>query len=116
MKVTSKAVIHGFADYLTEKVNPQYPADTMGSFMMGFSSGIIRRRAETVGKKLLSNPLISTFVIEEDGMIELEDLIGAAQDAISDNGLRVAIPLSGEIVFRKNDAAVIRQYIENAPG
>lgn len=116
MKVTSKAVVHGFADFLTEKVNPQYPADTLGSFIVGFSSGIIRRKAESVGKKLVNNPLISAVITEEDGMIELDDLIDAAQDAISNNGLRVAIPLSGEIIFRKSDAAVVKEYIERAPG
>ena len=116
MKVTSKAVINGFADYLSKELRPQYPTDTLGGFMMGFSSGLIRQRAGAVTKKLMSNPLISMFVIDEEGMIDPDQLLEAAQEAIPDTGMTVAIPLSGEITFRKSDAAVIRQYIEHASG
>lgn len=116
MKVTAKAVIHGFSDYLTNELKPQYPKDTMGNFMMGLSSGLIKRRAESVAKKLISNPLISMFVIDEEGMIDLDQLLAAARDAVPDTGLIVSIPLSGEITFRKSDAEVIQQYIERAPG
>ena len=116
MKVTAKAVINGFADYLSKELKPQYPTDTLGGFMMGFSSGLIRRRAEAVTKKLMSNPLISIFVIDEEGTVDLDELLEAAQEAVPETGMTVAIPLSGEITFRKGDAAVIRQYVERASG
>ncbi|MBQ8830859.1 MAG: hypothetical protein IJ017_04625 [Oscillospiraceae bacterium] len=116
MKVTSKAVVDGFADYLSKELKPQYPTNTLGGFMMGFSSGLIRRRAEIVAAKLMSNPLISTFVIDEEGMIDLDELLEAAREAVPDTGLIVSIPLSGEVTFRKSDADVIKQYIERASG
>ena len=116
MKVKSNAIINGFADFLTHEIRPQYPKETMGSFMMGFSSGLIKSRAETVTKKLMGNPLISMFVIEEDGMIDLDAVIEAAQEAMPENGLKVAIPFSGDVTFHRSDAAIIRQYIERASG
>lgn len=115
MKVTSKAVVNGFADFLSKELKPQYPTNTLGGFMMGFSSGLIRQRAATVANKLISNPLISAVIIDEEGMIDLDDLVEAAQGAIADTGLTITIPLAGDITFHKSDADVIKQYIERSP-
>lgn len=116
MKVTSTAVVNGFADYLSKELKPQYPTNTLGGFMMGFSSGLIRQRAETVATKLMSNPLISAMIVDEEGKIDLDELVEAAQGAVADTGLTITIPLAGDITFHKSDAEVIRQYIERAPG
>lgn len=115
MKVTSTAIINGFAEYLIRELRPQYPTETLGSFMMGFSSGMIRRRSETMGRKLMANPLVSVC-FQEDGKIDLDELLEVAQEACPENGMIVPVPLSGEVTFRKSDAAVIKQYIERASG
>lgn len=116
MKVTSKAVINGIAEYLSKELKPQYPTDSVGGFVMGFSSGLMRRRAEAVSRKLMNNPLVSIFVIDDDGMIDLDELLEIAQEAVPDIGTNVPISRLGDIRFRKGDAAVIRQYIEHASG
>ena len=100
MKVTSKTVVNGFADYLSKELKPQYPADTLGGFMMGFSSGLIRRRAEAVTKKLMSNPLISMFVIDEEGMIDLDELLEAEKNGTLEH--LIAIEKAAEITAYLN--------------
>ena len=114
MLVNSTAVTSGIAEYLSKELKPQYPTETVGNFMMGFSSALIRRRAEAVAKKLLSNPLVATLVLNQDGLIDLDELVEAAQESVPDSGVVVPIPLSGEIIFKKSDAPVLRQYIEHA--
>lgn len=115
MKVTTRDIINGFADYLVKELRPQYPSETLGSFMMGFSSGLIRKRADAMAKKITSNPLVSAFIME-DGKVDLDEVLEAAQEAVPEYGLTVAIPLSGEVTFQKSDAALIKQYIERASG
>lgn len=114
MKVTSTAVVNGFADYLSKELKPQYPTNTLGGFMMGFSSGLIRQKASAVANKLMNNLLISAVIIDEEGKIDLDELVEAAQEAVADTGLTITIPLAGDVTFHKSDAAVIKQYIERS--
>ena len=116
MKVTLTAVINGFAEFLSKELKPQYPTGTLGNFMMGFSSGLIRRRAEDVANILMSNALASILIIDGDGKVDLDQMMETAQEQVPENGITIQFPFAGEVTFRQSDTAVIRQYIERASG
>ena len=116
MKVTTTAIVKGIAEFISKDLRPKYPAGTLGSFVMGFSSGLIRSRAEATAAKLIKNPLVSIFVTDENGMLDLDEMLEAAQEAMPESGLTIQIPLSGEVTLNRSDAHILKAYIENAPG
>ena len=116
MKVTSKALALGIAAFLSKDLKPKYPSASVGKFLMGFSAGVIRRRAEIIGKRLLSFPLIAICVLEDDETIDLDMLIEVAREELPECGLDLNIPLCGDITLRKSDTDILRQYVENESG
>ena len=107
----------GVARYLDSVIAPKLPASGMYdpvkkiAFLTG-ATYLVKHSRKAV-EDFLCRPIISAMgIMDEAGNIDLDGLAGALKENIPEVGLRVPIPLVGELVFHKPDVDEIAQYIK----
>ena len=77
--------------------------------------GRILGNKETLKKKITENPLLMSFVLlDSDGEMDVEKFLSDLKGVIAQKGgLKVSIPLFGNLKFVESDVDRLKKYIMN---
>lgn len=77
--------------------------------------GRVLGNKETLKKKITENPLLMSFVLlDSDGEMDVEKLLSDLKGVIAQKGgLKVSIPLFGNLKFVESDVDRLKKYIIN---
>lgn len=115
--VSLNQVETGIARYLDTVLAPQLPVagkyDPLKKTAFLTASMYLVRHSRTAVEEFLRKPFIASMgVMDDGGNIDLDGLVEALKTNVPESGLRVPIPMIGELVFYRPDVDEIARYIK----
>lgn len=114
--VSLNQVEAGIARYIDAEIAPKIPV--MGQYgqikKVTFLTGamyLVKHSRGLVEDFLNGSMSNSIGLSDREGNVDLEGVIEAIKQNIPDSGLKMQLPMVGEVVFYKQDADVLRRYI-----
>jgi len=111
MTYSSEQVMQGLINYIDSEVMAKLP--TSSKWIVGTAVGLASTRANEVVDMLHNNALAKMLgIIDENGMIEVDELMSALKTAANKYGkLEVSVPLVGRMSFSESDVDNLEAYI-----
>ena len=106
-------VVDGIARYVDAEIYSSM--NDWQEIMARMAIGRILGNKEALKKKIMENPLLMSFVmIDSNGDMDAEKFLSDLKMAIAQKGgLRISIPLFGNLKFVESDVDHLRKYIMN---
>lgn len=106
--VSMAQIENGLCRFIDNELAPKIPADGQngGLRRLGFLVGItymIHKQAPSV--------LSTMGAVDENGNVDLDELMLAVKKFMPEDGLRVQVPVVSELVFYPNDIEQVKNYI-----
>lgn len=107
----------GVARYLDSVIAPKLPAagkyDPLKKVAFLTGAAYMVKHSRKAVEDFLSKPFIASMgIMDEGGNVDLDELAAALKGNIPESGLRIPVPLVGEMVFHKPDIDEVVQYIK----
>lgn len=107
----------GIARYLDSVIGPKLPVsgryDSAKKIAFLTGATYLVKHSRKAVEDFLQKPFIAAMgIMDESGNVDLDGLAAALKGNIPEAGLRVPVPLVGEMVFHRPDVDEIVQYIK----
>lgn len=113
--VKTESVKRGIAAYLDSELMPQIPN---GDPLRKFGSGVVISLAisglDNAIKNLSQNRLVGLIGLTDGESVDLDSVIAAAKANMPEGGLKIALPVIGELTFHAEDADKLADMIARA--
>lgn len=115
--VNLNQVESGIARYLDSVITPKLPVsgryDPVKKIAFLTGAMYMVKHSRKAVEDFLNKPFISAMgIMDEAGNIDLDEFAIALKGNIPESGLRVPVPLVGEMVFHRPDVDEIVRYIK----
>lgn len=108
-------VQRGIAAYMDNEVMPLIDDSSWKKVMVGTAISLGIKRADAYLPLLQANPIIKTLdLVDEEGAIDVDTLAPEIKNNISQDGMKIDIPVLGTMTFRPGDVDKLLQYIKRA--
>lgn len=111
MKLNSEQVVQGLINYADNEIMNKLPST--GKWIMGTAIGLAAGKAHETIDALSENTIVKMLgVIDEDGLIDVDALIGAMKSSADRYGnLSVDVPMIGKLTFSSSDVDNLKIYM-----
>lgn len=114
MVSTTKA-INGFVAFLDKEMMAKLPNGGLQKVAVGVISALAVKRGEMAMEKLKANTLaVGLGAFDENGDIDAELLKDVVRENIPDEGIKMSLPIIGNMTFFKEDVDTLYRYISEA--
>ena len=115
--VSLDQVESGIARYLDNVLAPQLPLtgryDPLKKTAFLTGAMYVVRHSRSAVEDFLNKPFVASMgLLDDAGNIDLDGLIEALKANVPESGLRIPVPVIGELVFYKPDVDEIARYIK----
>lgn len=106
-------VVDGIARYVDAEIYSSM--NDWQEIMARMAIGRILGNKETLKQKIMENPLLMSFVmLDAEGEMDVDKFLSDLKSVIAQKGgLRISIPLFGNLKFVETDVDHLRKYIMN---
>ena len=114
MKISITSAQQGLAAFIDGEFIPKIKKthSAVASYGIAVAAALLIDNLGKTIDQLAENPLIAYLnIIDADRNIDAEKLLGAARSQMPSDGLRVAVPLVGTLVFTKEDVDALEGYL-----
>jgi len=110
--VNKDQIERGLAAYLDAEFMPKVHTDSLRQFAIGTAASVAVKRAGVAVEALKTNKALNALgVIDSDGMVDIELLAEEAKKNIPPDGVKVPIPMIGDITIRQTDVDLLYRCI-----
>lgn len=106
----------GVAKYIDAEIAPKIPTNIPNgqlkkvAFLTGAAYAVHKGVAQ-----YLSNPLLTQIgAVDEEGNVDLDGVLEAAQGVVPETGVKVTVPILGDLTFYMEDLDRLAAYIKEA--
>ena len=113
--VNANQIEKGVAAYLDEEVMPQVHLEPWKKAVLGTGASVAIKRVGNVLENIKGNQALSALgVVDQEGNVDIDIVSTEFKKQIPTEGLKVKIPLLGEITFHESDVDMLYRKITGA--
>ena len=113
--VTQEQMIKGLSAYLDREMMPKIHMEPWKMFTIGTGAAVLVKRLAKATETLKDNKMLNALgVVDADGNIDIDILAETAKTNIPPEGLRIPVPVLGEIILHPSDIDILYQMIGGA--
>lgn len=110
--VTIKQIEQGVAAYLDAELMPQLPANGVQKVIAGTAMSILIKRSGEIIESYKDNQFVKMLgIMDSDGNIDVDTLAEELKKNMPKDGMKVDVPIIGELTFKENDVDKLYEYI-----
>lgn len=112
--VTMKQIEQGVAAYLDNELMPQLSKTTSGleKVLAGTAISLFIRKSGTILESYKDNKMIQMLgVMDSEGNVDVDLLAEELKKNISEDGVKIEVPMIGAMTFHKEDINKLYDYI-----
>lgn len=112
--VTMKQIEQGIAAYLDSELMPQLSKTSNGleKVIAGTAISLFIRKSGTILESYKDNKMVQMLgIMDEDGNVDVDLLATELKKNISDDGVKIDVPMIGAMTFHKEDVTKLHEYI-----
>lgn len=111
----AEQIERGLANWLDAELMPKLPQEGWQKVIVGTAMSIIIKRGGNLVRNLMRNPVVVALeIVDEADEIDLDLIRAELKNNIPDTGMKVHLPMIGDITFRKNDVDTLYAHIKEA--
>ena len=106
----------GAVKYIDAEIAPKIPVNVPNGQLkkIAFLAGAAYAVRKNV-QQYASHPMLAQMgAVDEDGNVDLDGLLAAAQNAAPTEGFQVTVPILGDLTFYSEDLERLAEYIKEA--
>lgn len=114
--VTINQIEAGTAKYIDAEIAPKIPTNVPNGQLkkVVFLSGATYAIHKNI-RQYAAHPMMSKLgAMDEEGNVDLDGILDAARSAVPDTGLKVNVPILGDLTFYTEDLERLAAYIKEA--
>lgn len=112
--VTIDKIKSGIVSYLDHELIPMIPEEGFQRVMVGTAISLMLRQYSNKLDTIKDNQIVKMMgVINDNGDVDLETLRDEIKKQMSDDGVKMALPVVGTLTFKRGDIDKLYQYIMN---
>lgn len=105
----------GLARWLDAELVPQLPQEGWKKVIVATAISLMIKRSGAMINSLLMNPVVSALgIVDEAGDVDIDIVATELKKNVPDTGMKLHLPMIGELVLRKNDVDSLYAYIKEA--
>lgn len=115
MKGNINSLKKGIANFLDMELIPRYKQthSAAASFGVAVVAALAIENLGKTAETFLDHPVISCLgIIDENSLIDFEKILGIMRTKMPQDGLKVAIPVIGNVTFEQEDIDILEQYLK----
>lgn len=111
MKYTADQIMRGLMNYADVEILNKLPMS--GKWIMGAMFSLASTKLNNIVNAFRENTLVKMLgVVDEDGMIDIDDLLVAMKDSANKYGnITLEVPMVGNLTFSSYDLDKVKSYI-----
>lgn len=107
-----KQIEKGVAAYLDAEIMPQLPNSSLEKVLAGTAMSLVIRRSGNILESYKDNKAVQMLgLMDSDGNVDVDILSEELKKNISNDGLKVEVPIIGKMTFHKDDVDKLHNYI-----
>lgn len=114
--VTISQIEAGAVKFIDAEIAPKIPVNVPNgqlkkvAFLAGAAYAVRKNIRQYAG-----HPMVTQLgAVDEAGNVDLDGLLGAARGAVSNEGVKVSVPILGDLTFYAEDLERLAEYIKEA--
>lgn len=110
--VSIDKIEQGVAAYLDAELMPQLQKNGVERVLVGTAASLMIHRAGAIVEGYKDNKLVKMLgVMDEEGNVDVDTLVGEVKKNIAKEGFVVDIPILGTLTFHKEDVDKLHKFI-----
>lgn len=110
--VTLQQVQNGIASFLDNELMPMLPQTGLERLMLGTGVSLLLKKNFNKINDLKEQPLIKAMgIFDEEGMVDIDTLKTEIKNNLTDEGVKIEVPMIGNLTFKKPDIDKLYTYI-----
>jgi len=110
--VSMDRIERGIAKYLDTEFMPQLRSGGFERVLVGTAASLMIRKVGMIAASYKDNKLVKmTGIIDEKGDVDVEAIAAELKNNITNEGVKIDIPVIGTVIFHKEDVDKLRSYI-----
>lgn len=110
--VSIDKIEQGMANYLDSELMPQLQKNGIEKVIVGTVASLLIRKTGALIEGYKDNGLVKMLgVMDENGNVDVDTLVEEVKKNISKEGIKVNVPILGNITFHKDDIDKLYDYI-----
>lgn len=111
--ITNEQLMKGVSAYLDNELMPKLNKTGLERVLTGTAIGLFLNKNRNIVDNYKDNKIVKMLgVIDEEGNIDIETLSKELKNNITNDGIKVEIPMLGKITFHKEDVDKLKEYID----
>lgn len=110
--VNKNQIESGLASYIDTEFLPHVHMQPIQQMLIGAGASILTKRVGTAIDYLKNNTLVNALgIIDTSGNVDIDILAEEIKDKMPQDGVRIPVPLLGEIILHQSDIDVLYRKI-----
>lgn len=110
--VTINKIEKGVAEYLDNELMPKLPSSGIEKVIVGTAMSLGIRKYGAIIEGYKDNKMVQTLgIMNNEGLVDIDILAEEFKKNMPSEGLKVEVPMLGELKFNKEDVDKLYRYI-----
>lgn len=113
--VSIDKIERGFTSFVDKEFIPMFPGSTLKGIAISVGAAVLSRRIGTALESLKGNEMLASIgIIDAAGNVDIDIIRDELMKKMSPEGIKVEIPMIGDLVFKKDDIEKLYRRILEA--